>query len=160
MLAIERVPIYKNKLFLSTMSVLTGFVMTVGVIRAVNPPDTSTNQSALTGSDGRAASLIPINSSESESSSESGKSKGDTNAAAGAGAEVSSSQGSVSGSTTTRASASPSAGTTSTQIQSAQSASTSSNDQAPAKPTPDPVKPAETNPMCLVTLLNIGLVCS
>jgi len=161
MLSIERVPIYKNKLFLSTMSVLTGFVMTVGIIRAVNPHDTSTNQSVLTDSDGRASSLIPINASKSESSSESGKANGDTSTEAGADASASTPRGSVTGSTTAKVSASPSAGSTSGQAQASQ-ASTTQGDPAPAKTTtePEPVKPVETNPMCLVTLLNIGLVCS
>lgn len=154
MLSINRVPIYKNKLFLSTMSVLTGFVMTVGIIRAVNPPDTSTNQSVLTGSDGRASSLIPINASASESSSESGKSNSDTSA----NASVSSPRGSVSGTTTVKTNTSPSTGSTSGQTQQTTQTSTQ-GDPAPAKTT-DPVKSAKTDPMCLATLFNIGLVCS
>lgn len=73
MLAIERAPLYKNRFVLSGMAVLAGFLVTVGIIRAANPIDTSTNQSAQSSSERRATSIVPIKSSESESSSESGK---------------------------------------------------------------------------------------
>lgn len=72
MLSIEREPVYKNRFVLSGAAVLAGFFVTVGIIRAANPVDTSTNQSTQTSEDRRAASLVPINASESESSSESG----------------------------------------------------------------------------------------
>lgn len=68
MLSIKRDPIYKNKLFLSSLAVVSGFVMTVGIIRAVNPTDTS-EQAAQT-TDRRSSGLIPINASTAESSSE------------------------------------------------------------------------------------------
>ena len=57
------------------MAVVAGFVVTVGIIRLANPVDTTTNQSAQSGTDRRAASLIPINASDAEKSSESGESK-------------------------------------------------------------------------------------
>jgi|GEM_PF-1725040 cobalamin biosynthesis Mg chelatase CobN len=161
MLAIERVPIYKNKLFLSTMSVLTGFVMTVGVIRAVNPPDTTSQQSVLSGSDGRASSLIPINASLSEASSESGNSKGETGAKAESSTSVSTPNRSVSNTSTGQV-ASSSTGTTSGQTAtqtSVQSSSTGSQTQTGTEDGKATSKPSDSSPMCLATVLNIGLVC-
>ncbi len=70
MLAIEREPLYKNRLLLSAIAVTLGFILTVAIIRAVLPAD-STQQSAQTNTDRRSSSLIPVSASESESSSES-----------------------------------------------------------------------------------------
>lgn len=70
MLTIDREPIYKNKFFLGGVAVISGFVLTMGVIRLTNPVDNTTNQSTQSTSDGRAASLIPISASGSESSPE------------------------------------------------------------------------------------------
>src|SRR5689334_21122615 len=72
MLAINREPIYRNKLFLSSLAVIIGFGLTVGLLRAVAPANTQTNQSAQTRSSDRASGLIPIKTDESESRSESG----------------------------------------------------------------------------------------
>ena len=75
MLIIDREPLYKNKFFLGGLAVLSGFVLTMGIIRLVNPANDITSQSTQSTSDRRAASLIPIPASDSESSSEDGSSK-------------------------------------------------------------------------------------
>lgn len=80
MLAITREPIYKNKLLLSSLAVFAGFIVTVGIIRVLNPVTDTTSQSTQSSSDRRASSLIPINASDSETSSESGKKTDDTTA--------------------------------------------------------------------------------
>lgn len=74
MLIIDREPLYKNKFFLGGLAVLSGFVLTMGIIRLVNPANDTTSQSTQSTSDRRAASLIPIPASDSESSSEDGSS--------------------------------------------------------------------------------------
>lgn len=101
MLTIDRDPIYKNKLFLGGVAVMSGFVLTMGIIRLANPVDNTTSQSTQSTSDRRAASLIPISASESESSSE-GSSRDDTSAAGnvGTGTDASSLRTSTSPSTT------------------------------------------------------------
>ncbi|MBC7512505.1 hypothetical protein H7142_02500 [Candidatus Saccharibacteria bacterium] len=71
MLSINRQPRYKNKFLLITLAVSLGFVVTVGIIRVVNPLVPSTGQSGQTTNDRRASSLIPINASDSEKSPES-----------------------------------------------------------------------------------------
>jgi hypothetical protein len=170
MLAIERMPYYKNKLLLSSMAVIAGFVMTVGIIRAVNPPDTSVSQSVVPNSDKRATSIFPVHASSSESSSESAKAGGtggnantssDMNTSASVGKRTSTTSSSQQ---TNTSGAAPTQ--TSPQAQTSQSTSaSSSNNQttAEAKPTPsDQTQPSgSSSPVqtCLATILTIGLIC-
>ena len=156
MLAIEREPLYKNKLLLSTLAVATGFIITVGIIRAVSPADT-TNESAQTSSDRRSSSLIPINASESESSSESGSSTEENPEAKDQTEPVATQPAqSPSGGQSTWTAPAPKQSSTAAQPAPAptQSTATAPAATSPA-PQPEPTEPAEQN--CTVGLLD--LVC-
>jgi len=153
MLAIQREPLYKNKLFLSSLSVVVGFVMTVGIIRLVNPSSTA-QQSAQTTSERRSSTLIPINASESESASESKSDTASTSGAEDTAAPVASQQPSAQGSWTTT---SPSS-TSQTSAPSGTSQSSTSANPTPATPataSPDPAPADPPAEQCTIDLLNV-----
>ncbi len=159
MLAINREPLYKNRLFLSSLAVFSGFLLTVGLLRAMAPVTNEISQSAQSNSERRAASLIPIRASGSESSSESGKS----NAGEGQSQGTSKSQASSSGwiapaSTPKGASSSSQPSQASPASSEQQSGSTTPVQPTPTAPTPTPTTPAsDPEPTCSVNVLD--LVC-
>lgn len=138
MLAIDRMPLYKNKPLMSSLAVVAGFVLTVGIIHAVSPGDTSSHQSALPTYDRPAASLIPVKASSSETASESGSVKTGSDSTDATGSMGSYQAGSMTASSTQLQGGS--SGTTSTQStaqpQSPQPATSSGTQQTQSSPTP------------------------
>jgi len=166
MLRIDRSPIYRNKFMLSSLAVVSGFLITFGAIRALNPVDTTTNQSAQPSSEERATLITPINSSESESGAESDKNDRTASASQKTDTTEASTPGSTSNGTWTTSTASPSTyspqptGTTWSQpsptpVQS--SSSPSSTTPTSSSPSSSGSTGSPTEPSCTVNLLGIRI---
>jgi hypothetical protein len=166
MLAIQQTPIYRNKLFVSSVAVIAGFLLTVGLIRAFTTPQV-TQQSVQDGR--RSTMLLPISASPSEKNSESKRSEDSSKS--GTPAEGSSSSSTLSlqpsgshpnttsQSSTSDGMSSPSSSSTTTQP--------SSSDGSASPPTTTVTQPTSgdqgtTTPQknCVLDILGINLICT
>ena len=151
MLAINREPLYKNRLVLSGLAVFSGFLITVGIVRTLAPANEQSSQTAQTTEERRSRSLVPIKASGSESSSESGSSE----------TQASETTGSPSGQ---QPAASPWTTPTTQNGSSSSSPSAQTPQEQPTGQTsnpassPTPTQPAPSQPTCTVGLLN-QLIC-
>ena len=151
MLAINREPLYKNRLVLSGLAVFSGFLITVGIVRTLAPANEQASQTAQSTEERRSRSLVPIKASGSESSSESGS--GATQASETTG-PASGQQPVASPWVTPSTQNGSNSSSPSTQTPQDQPTSQASN---PAS-SPAPAQPAPSQPTCTVGLLN-QLIC-